>query len=106
MVQCELIRWPSGLGWWTGILNEAPNQEVVGSVPAAGSSKKVFHPGRKLQRFFLPNLFTSPVLTIPPTRPHQVCWLYLPSINRVPIPFYLLPWHFFVQVQVLSHVLP
>ena len=28
----------------------ALNQEVVGSIPAAGSSK-VFHPGRQLQRF-------------------------------------------------------
>ena len=32
-----MIWWPSGLGWWTWIRNEAPKQETVGSIPAAGS---------------------------------------------------------------------
>ena len=69
-----LIRQPSGLGWWTEIRNEAPKREVVSSTPAAGSSRKVFHPWRQLQRCF-------------PSEPVYFLWPFLqlgpiPSINE------------------------
>ena len=55
----------------TGIRNKAPNQEDVGSIPAAGSSRKVFIGGGNSNGFSFPNLTLS--MAIPPTRPkHQL----------------------------------
>ena len=54
----ELIQWPSGLGWWTGIHNEALNQEVMGSIPVASSSRKVFIRVGNSNGFSLLNLST------------------------------------------------
>ena len=83
-----LIRWTSGLSWWTGIRNDAPNQEGVASIPAAGRSRKVFIWGGNSNGFSFRSCLLL-FLTIPPTRPHQLCWKYLPSINKAPLPFTL-----------------
>ena len=54
-----MIRWPSSLGWWTSIHNEAPNQEVVDSIPAVCISRKVLIQGGNSNGFsFRTRLFT------------------------------------------------
>ena len=96
-----LIRWPSGLSWLTGIRNDAPNQEVLSSIPAAGRSRNVFIRGGNSNGFSFRTCLLL-LLTFPPTRPHQLCWKYLPSINKAPLtlPFY---WWAFLATVMWQH---
>ena len=65
--------WPSGQGWWTWIPNDMPSQEVVGSIPAANSSWKVFHPRSSSNGFFLsePIYFLQVFHQCPQLVPHS-----------------------------------